>query len=75
MARLIQRAESAIIALESIGEDDKRSLAINLLVGKEKVGAMRPTISTAPDAGRTIDRMTGQDAAATKATIRIILYP
>ena len=32
--RLIQRAESAIVALESISREDKRSLAINLLAGK-----------------------------------------
>ena len=34
VARLIQRADSAIIALESLGQDERRSLAINLLMGK-----------------------------------------
>ena len=32
--RLIQRAESAIMALEALSEEERRSLAINLLVGK-----------------------------------------
>ena len=34
VARLIQRAESAIVALEAISNEEQRSLAINLLVGK-----------------------------------------
>ena len=46
VTRLLQRAESAIIALESIGQDDKRSLAINLLVGnmRGKGPAKIPTV-------------------------------
>ena len=34
LARLIQRAEAAIVALEAQRADEQRSLAINLLVGK-----------------------------------------
>ncbi len=34
VARLIQRAESAIATLEALGQEERRSLAINLLVGK-----------------------------------------
>ena len=34
VVRLIQRAESAIVALEALSSKDQRSLAINLLVGK-----------------------------------------
>ena len=45
--RLIQRAESAILALESLGNEEQRSLAINLLVGK--VRGSNSNISTAPD--------------------------
>ena len=37
VSRLIQRAWSAIVALESISREDQRSLAINLLVGKMRV--------------------------------------
>ena len=46
VARLIRRAESAIVALESISRDDQRSLAINLLVGKvrSKDPARIPTV-------------------------------
>ena len=51
VARLIQRAESAITALESLGQDERRSLALNLLVGN--VHGKGPNIITAPDAGRT----------------------
>ena len=51
VARLIQRAESAITALEALTAEERRLLAINLLVGK--VRGMRPSISTAPDAGNT----------------------
>ena len=49
--RLIQRAESAITLLESLSRDDKRSLAINMLVGK--VRGVRPNISSEPDPSRT----------------------
>ena len=49
--RLIQRAESAIVALEAISNEDQRSLAINLLVGKLR--EMRPSISTTPDPSST----------------------
>ena len=49
VTRLMRRAETAIIALESIGQDDKRSLAINLLIGKLR--SKHSTISTPPDAG------------------------
>ena len=51
VARLIQRAESAIAALESLGQDERCSLAINLLVGK--VRGKGRNIGTASDAGRT----------------------
>ena len=34
VARLIQRADSAIVALEALSNEERRSLAINLLVGK-----------------------------------------
>lgn len=34
VARLLQRAESAIVALEALNNEERRSLAINLLVGK-----------------------------------------
>ncbi len=34
VARLIQRADSAIVTLEALGQEERRSLAINLLVGK-----------------------------------------
>ena len=44
--RLIQRAESAILALESLGYEEQRSLAINLLVGK--VRGMRPSVTATP---------------------------
>ena len=47
VARLIQRAESAILALEALSNEDKRSLAINLLVGKLR--GKRPGMSTAPE--------------------------
>ena len=50
VARLIQRAESAINALESLGEDERRSLALNLLVGN--VRGKGPNIIAKPDAGR-----------------------
>ena len=50
VARLIQRAESAINALESLGQDERRSLALNLLVGN--VHGTGPNIIAAPDAGR-----------------------
>ena len=50
-ARLIQGAESAIIALESLGQDERCSLAINLLVGN--VHSKGPNIITAPFVGRT----------------------
>ena len=50
VARLIQRAESAINALESLGEDERRSLALNLLVGN--VRGKGPNIIAAPDTGR-----------------------
>lgn len=33
VARLIQRAESAIVALEALGNEERRSLTINLLIG------------------------------------------
>ena len=49
-ARLFQRAESAIVALESIDQDERHSLAINLLVGN--VHGRGPNIITAPNAGR-----------------------
>ena len=48
--RLIQRAESAITALESLGKDERRSLALNLLVGK--LDGKGPNIIAAPDTGR-----------------------
>ena len=51
VARLIQRAESAITALDSISQDERRSLALNLLVGN--VHGQGPNIITAPDTGRT----------------------
>ena len=51
VARLIQRAESAIIALESLNREDKCSLAINLLIGKPLDKCS--TISTVPEADRT----------------------
>ena len=51
VARLIQRAESAIIALESLSQDERRSLAMNLLVGN--VHGKGPNIITATDADRT----------------------
>ena len=51
VARLMQRAESAITALDSISREDKRSLALNLLVGN--VHGKGPNIITAPDTGRT----------------------
>ena len=51
VARLIQRAESAITLLESLNREEQRSLAINLLVGKLR--GIRPNISTAADAGMT----------------------
>ena len=51
VARLIQRAESAIIALESLGQDERRSLALNLLVGN--VHGKGPSIITALDADGT----------------------
>ena len=51
VARLIQRAKSAITLLESLGQDERRSLAINLLVGN--LHAKGPSIITMPDAGRT----------------------
>ena len=50
VARLIQRAESAINAFESLGEDERRSLALNLLVGN--VPGKGPNIIAAPDTGR-----------------------
>ena len=49
VARLIQRAQSAILALQSVNAEERRSLAINLLVGKAP-GSNR-NISTAQDAG------------------------
>ena len=51
VARLIQRAESAIVALATLGAEERRSLAINLLVGN--VHGKGPNIITAPDAGRS----------------------
>ena len=51
VARLIQRAESAIIALESLGQDERRSLALKLLVGN--VHGKVPNIIAAPSTGRT----------------------
>ena len=50
VARLVQRAESAIVALESLGQDERRSLAINLLVGN--MHGKGPNILAAPDTGR-----------------------
>ena len=51
VARLMQRAESAITALDSISREDKRSLALNLLAGN--VHGQGPNIITALDSGRT----------------------
>ena len=51
VARLIQRAESAITGLDSIRREGKRSLAINLLVGN--VIGKGPKIINAPDTDRT----------------------
>ena len=51
VARLIQRAESAITLLESLSRDEKRSLAINMLVGKMR--RMLPNTSTALETGST----------------------
>ena len=51
VARLIQRAESAITLLESLNREEQRSLAINLLVGKLR--GMRPSTRIAADAGMT----------------------
>lgn len=45
--RLIQRAESAIAVLEAISIEERRSLSINLLVGK--VPGSNRNISTAPN--------------------------
>ena len=50
VARLIQRAESAIVALESIDQDERHSLALNLLVGN--VHGRGPKIISAPNTGR-----------------------
>ena len=49
VARLIQRAESAITALGSISQDERRSLALNLLVGNMR--GKGPNIIAAPDTG------------------------
>ena len=49
--RLIQRAESAITTLESINWEERRSLALNLLVGN--LHGKGPNVITAPDAGGT----------------------
>ena len=51
VAQLMQRAESAITALDSIIREDKRSLALNLLAGN--VHGQGPNIITAPDTGKT----------------------
>ena len=51
VARLIQRAESAITALEALSAEERRSLAINLLIGKMRIKG--PSVTTAPDAART----------------------
>ena len=47
VARLIQRAESAILALEALNAEERRLLAINLLIGK--VRGKSPGISTVPE--------------------------
>ena len=47
VARLIRRAESAIVALEAVNTEERRSLAINLLAGK--MPRSNRNISTTPD--------------------------
>ena len=49
--RLIQRAESAIAGLLGTSAEERRSLALNLLVGN--MHGKGPNIIAAPDAGRT----------------------
>ena len=49
--RLIQRAENAIASLEAVSNEERRSLAINLLVGK--VRGIRPSNRTEPDEDST----------------------
>ena len=51
VARLVQRAGSAIVTLEGLNNEERLSLAINLLVGKMR--GKRSNINTAPEAGRT----------------------
>ncbi len=51
VARLVQRAENAILTLDALNNEERLSLAINLLVGKMR--GKRSNISTAPEAGRT----------------------
>ena len=51
VARLMQRAENAITALESLSQDERRSLAINLLVGN--VHGKGSNLIAIPDAGET----------------------
>ena len=50
VARLIQRAESAIAGLLGTSAEEQRSLALNLLVGN--VRGQGPNIIAAPDTGR-----------------------
>ncbi len=49
VAWLIRRAESAIVALEALNAEERRSLAINLLVGRMR--GKVPGVGAAPDAG------------------------
>ena len=49
VARLVQRGENAIVTLESLNNEERRSLAINLLVGK--VRGKGPNSNTAPSPG------------------------
>ena len=46
LARLIQRAETSIVALEAQSADEQRSLAINLLVGKLRGWGSRSRTAT-----------------------------
>ena len=50
VVRLIQRAESAIAGLQSTSAEERRSLAINLLVGNMR--GKGPNIIAKPDTGR-----------------------
>ena len=50
VAQLTQRAESAIETLEALSNEERLSLAINILIGK--LHGKRINISTAPEVGR-----------------------